>query len=62
MRLSNVMRTLAVWVVVCAATAQAPVVGEIDWMLTAYIALKVFVWLCPAEVVREHVGQIAHGQ
>ena len=39
-----------------------PVIGEMDWILAAYIALKLFVWLCPADVVREHVGQIAHGQ
>ncbi|HVN30260.1 MAG TPA: hypothetical protein VMT64_17300 [Candidatus Binataceae bacterium] len=39
-----------------------PVIGEIDWMLAAYVALKLFVWLCPADVVREHVAQIAHGQ
>ena len=38
-----------------------PVMGEIDWMLAGYIALKLFVWLCPPEVVREHVTQIAHG-
>ncbi len=39
-----------------------PILGEVDWLLALYIALKVFVWLCPAEVVREHVGQIARGQ
>jgi len=39
-----------------------PGIGEIDWVLAAYIALKLFVWLCPAAVVREHVAQIAHGQ
>jgi len=38
-----------------------PVIGEIDWMLAAYFALKLFVWLCPGDVVREHVAQIAHG-
>ena len=39
-----------------------PIVGEVDWLLAGYVALKLFVWLCPAEVVREHVGQIARGQ
>src|SRR5437870_3593083 len=39
-----------------------PIVGELDWILVAAIALKVFVWLCPADVVREHVSRIARGQ
>ncbi len=39
-----------------------PIIGEIDWLLAGYIALKLFVWLCPPDVVREHVGQIAHGR
>ncbi len=39
-----------------------PIVGELDWLLAGYIALKLFIWLCPPDVVREHVGQIAHGQ
>ena len=39
-----------------------PILGEVDWILAAYIALKLFVWLCPPDVVREHVGQIARGQ
>ena len=39
-----------------------PIVGEVDWLLAGYVALKLFVWLCPADVVREHVAQIAHGQ
>ena len=38
-----------------------PVLGELDWVLAIYLALKLFVWLCPADVVREHVGQIARG-
>jgi len=36
-----------------------PIVGELDWLLVAYITLKVFIWLCPPEVVREHVARIA---
>ena len=39
-----------------------PVLGEVDWLLAGFVALKLFVWLCPAEVVREHVAQIARGQ
>lgn len=39
-----------------------PLIGELDWLLALYAALKVFVWLCPSEVVREHVGRVAHGQ
>jgi hypothetical protein len=39
-----------------------PVVGELDWILVAAIALKIFVWLCPADVVREHVSSIARGE
>ncbi len=35
-----------------------PFVGELDWMLVGYVALKLFIWLCPPEVVREHVLQI----
>ncbi len=39
-----------------------PIVGELDWVLVGYLALKVFVWLCPPEVVREHVSRIARGE
>ncbi len=39
-----------------------PIIGELDWVLVGYLALKVFVWLCPPEVVREHVSRIARGQ
>jgi hypothetical protein len=39
-----------------------PIIGELDWVLVGYIALKVFIWLCPPDVVREHVSQIAHGE
>jgi hypothetical protein len=38
-----------------------PIVGELDWVLVGYLALKVFIWLCPPEVVREHVSRIARG-
>ena len=39
-----------------------PIVGELDWILVGYLALKVFIWLCPPDVVREHVSQIARGE
>jgi hypothetical protein len=38
-----------------------PIVGELDWILVTILALKLFVWLCPPEVVREHVSRIARG-
>jgi hypothetical protein len=38
-----------------------PLVGELDWILAGYITLKVFLWLCPADVVREHVAQVGRG-
>ncbi len=36
-----------------------PLVGELDWLLIIFISLRVFIWLCPPEVVREHVTQVA---
>lgn len=39
-----------------------PIVGELDWLLVGYLSLKVFIWLCPPDVVREHVSRIAQGQ
>jgi hypothetical protein len=38
-----------------------PIVGELDWLLVIYTTLKVFLWLCPPEVVREHVAQVGRG-
>lgn len=38
-----------------------PIVGELDWLLAGYLALKVFLWLCPPDVVREHITAVAHG-
>lgn len=38
-----------------------PLIGELDWLLVGYITLKVFLWLCPPDVVREHVAQVARG-
>ena len=38
-----------------------PLIGEIDWILVGYLTLKIFIWLCPPDVVREHVAQVARG-
>jgi uncharacterized membrane protein YkvA (DUF1232 family) len=38
-----------------------PVIGELDWLLVGYLALRLFLWLCPPDVVREHVLRIARG-
>ena len=37
-----------------------PGIGQLDWLLVGYISLKLFLWLCPPDVVREHVTQVAH--
>ena len=39
-----------------------PIVGELDWLVIAYLSLKIFIWLCPIDVVREHVIQIGRGE
>ncbi len=38
-----------------------PIIGELDWLLVGYLALRLFLWLCPPEVVREHVVRIGRG-
>ena len=38
-----------------------PGVGQLDWLLVGYLSLKLFLWLCPPEVVREHVAQVGRG-
>jgi uncharacterized membrane protein YkvA (DUF1232 family) len=38
-----------------------PFIGELDTILVIGLTLKLFVWLCPPDVVREHVARIAHG-
>jgi hypothetical protein len=35
-----------------------PFIGELDWLLVILITLKVFVWMCPPDVVREHVARV----
>lgn len=37
-----------------------PVLGEFDFLLIVFISLKIFIWLCPPDVVREHVARLAH--
>jgi hypothetical protein len=39
-----------------------PIIGELDWLLIGYLTLKVFIWLCPPDVVREHVSLIGRGE
>jgi hypothetical protein len=38
-----------------------PIIGELDWLLVGYLSLKLFIWMCPPDVVREHVAQVARG-
>jgi hypothetical protein len=38
-----------------------PFIGELDWLLVGYLTLKIFLWLCPPDVVREHVARIGQG-
>lgn len=38
-----------------------PLIGELDWILVGLICLKIFIWLCPPDVVREHVSSVAQG-
>jgi len=35
-----------------------PGIGELDWLVVGYVALRLFLWLCPPDVVREHVAQV----
>ena len=35
-----------------------PFIGELDWLLVILITLKIFVWMCPSDVVREHVARV----
>jgi len=38
-----------------------PLIGELDAIVVIGLTLKLFVWLCPPDVVREHVARIARG-
>ncbi len=38
-----------------------PFIGELDWVVIGYLSLRLFIWLCPADVVRDHVGHVARG-
>jgi len=37
-----------------------PFVGELDAIVVIGLTLKLFIWLCPPDVVREHVARISH--
>ena len=39
-----------------------PVLGQLDDLLVIFLGMKGFVWLCPKDVVREHVQAIAAGR
>jgi hypothetical protein len=66
-RVSMLAKTVPVFALLLMLTPPAleldmiPLIGELDWLLVGYLALKVFIWLCPPDVVREHVSQIARG-
>jgi hypothetical protein len=38
-----------------------PFVGELDWIIIGLISYKIFIWLCPPDIVREHVRRIGSG-
>jgi uncharacterized membrane protein YkvA (DUF1232 family) len=38
------------------------VLGQIDDLVVILLGLKLFIWLCPPEVVQEHVKAIAAGR
>jgi hypothetical protein len=66
-RVSLLAKTVPVLAVLLMLTPPAleldfiPFVGELDWLLVGYLTLKIFIWLCPPDIVREHVSQIARG-
>jgi len=39
-----------------------PLVGEVDDLVMVMLACRLFIYLCPREVVREHVCRIDAGQ
>jgi hypothetical protein len=38
-----------------------PALGLLGWVVLGTIAMKVFIWMCPPDVVREHVARVARG-
>lgn len=38
-----------------------PLLGELDALVVIGLTLKLFIWLCPPDVVREHVKRVARG-
>jgi len=39
-----------------------PVLGQVDDLVVIFLGLKLFIRLCPKEVVQEHVRSIAAGR
>jgi uncharacterized membrane protein YkvA (DUF1232 family) len=39
-----------------------PVLGQVDDLVVIFLGLKLFIRLCPKEVVQEHVRSIASGR
>jgi hypothetical protein len=39
-----------------------PALGIVGWLVMGTLAIKVFIWLCPPDVVREHVARVARGE
>ena len=39
-----------------------PIAGQMDDLVVIFLGLKLFLWLCPKEVVQEHVRAIAAGR
>jgi hypothetical protein len=44
-------------------TLMSPPLLELDFIpiIVGIICLKIFIWLCPPDVVREHVSNVARG-
>ena len=38
-----------------------PFIGELDWIIVGLVSYKLFIWLCPPDIVREHVRRIGSG-
>ena len=38
-----------------------PVIGHLDWLLIGYLCLRLFIWLCPPDLVCERVTRTASG-
>jgi hypothetical protein len=63
-RLAKVVPLLGVMMLITPPALEMdfiPIIGELDWLLVGYLTLKLFLWMCPPDVVREHVAQVARG-